>query len=67
MILHLSDTRYTFPAYIVTVSIIVGGLQTLGNRVRGLRNAATTLITILFLAFNVAGIMAYVETFQGLV
>ena len=65
--LHLSDTRYTFPACIITVGIMAGGIQALGNRAGRWRDAATTLVAVLFLAFNVAAVVAYVDTFRGLI
>ena len=63
--LHLSDIRYTFPAIVITVGGLAGGLQYLGSRMAVGRRIMPGVIVGIFAVYNVMAIWAYVDAFPA--
>lgn len=62
--LHLSDTRYTFPAIAAAVAMIAGGIRYLAAGWPRLQARTPLLLAGLFLLFDAAAIWAYIRSFD---
>lgn len=61
--LHLSDIRYTFPASLIIVGVMAGGMQHLGSRLGLMPRRLPYLIVGVWLLYDLLAAWAYLDAF----